>query len=88
MPTNTTLKVQKWGNSLAVRIPSSVARAAKLLCGQEVVLEVVDGDVLVRVSDKPPALSLAQKLKAFDPALHGGELMADEARGVEFPSGQ
>jgi len=78
------LKVQRWGNSLAVRIPASVAKAAKLLCGQEVVLDVVDGHVVVKLSDKPPSLTLAQKLKVFDPSVHGGEEIADEPRGREF----
>jgi antitoxin MazE len=43
---------------------------------------VVEGGFFVRVSGKPK-LSLAQKLKAFDPAKHGGEAMATGPVGVE-----
>jgi hypothetical protein len=31
-----------------------------------------------------PKRTLTQKLNAFDPAVHGGELMADDSVGVEF----
>jgi hypothetical protein len=31
-----------------------------------------------------PKLTLTQKLNAFDPAVHGGELMVDDSVGVEF----
>ena len=33
---------------------------------------------------KPASLTLAQKLKAYDPDLHGGEMMADMPVGAEF----
>jgi antitoxin MazE len=45
-------------------------------------VEVVKGGVFVRVSGKPK-LSLAQKLKAFDPAKHGGEAIVTGPVGVE-----
>ncbi len=78
------LKIQNWGNNLAVRIPSAVARAARLVSGQEVTVEVIDGNVVVKPQGRVPRLSLAQKLKAFDPKLHGGEVMADAPAGREF----
>lgn len=40
------MKVAKWGNSLAVRIPSDVARALDLKAGDEVSLARGDGDVI------------------------------------------
>ncbi|MBD8524665.1 AbrB/MazE/SpoVT family DNA-binding domain-containing protein [Pseudomarimonas arenosa] len=78
------LTVQNWGNNLAVRIPASVARAARLVRGQPVVVEAVDGNVVVRPQGGPPRMTLEQMVKAFDPKLHGGELMADAPRGAEF----
>lgn len=78
------LKIQNWGNNLAVRIPSAVARAARLVSGQEVTVEVIDGNIVVKPQGRVPRLSLAQKLKAFDPKLHGGEVMADAPAGREF----
>lgn len=78
------LTVQNWGNNLAVRIPASVARAARLVRGQPVVVEAVDGTVIVRPQGGAPRLTLEQMVKAFDPKLHGGELVADAPRGAEF----
>jgi antitoxin MazE len=76
------LTVQAWGNSLAVRIPARVARASRLILGQPVAVEAVDGMVIVKPEGKP-TLTLAQKLKAFDPAIHGGEMMASRRVGAE-----
>lgn len=77
-----TLTVQQWGNSLAVRIPAAVARSARFKVGQPVEVSVQDSNVLVRpIGD--PRQSLAQKLAAFDPVLHGGEAMAAKPVGKE-----
>ncbi len=82
MAKTASLKVQQWGNSLAVRIPVSVARAARFTLGQPVELSVGQAGVLVKAIGKPK-LSLAQKLAAFDPARHGGEAMVATRLGNE-----
>lgn len=82
MAKTATLTVQQWGNSLAVRIPAAVARSARFVVGQPVELSVSEDGVLVRPTG-PPKLTLAQKLTAFDPALHGGEAMTSGAVGKE-----
>jgi antitoxin MazE len=74
--------VQEWGNGLAVRITAPVAKAARLTRGQPVTIEVVKQGVLIRPAGKP-RLTLAQKLKAFDPKIHGGEAMATGLVGKE-----
>lgn len=74
--------VQEWGNGLGVRITASVAKAAHIVRGQPVTVEVVKEGILVRPAGKPK-LTLAQKLKAFDPKVHGGEVMADGRVGAE-----
>jgi len=75
--------VQEWGNGLAVRLTAPVARAARLKRGVPISVEVVDGGIFLRVTGEPK-LSLAQKLKAFDPAQHGGEAMAAGRVGAEL----
>ena len=82
MAKGATLTVQQWGNSLAVRIPASVARSARFVVGQPVELSVADEGVLVKRAGKP-RLTLAQKLAAFDPARHGGEAMVTRPVGNE-----
>jgi antitoxin MazE len=76
------LTIQKWGNNLAVRIPAAVARSARLSVGQPVQVSAEDGGVKVQSIGKPK-LSLAQKLARFDPAMHGGEVMATGRAGLE-----
>jgi len=41
-------KVQKWGNSLGLRIPKSFAQEAGVEAGSEVDLSVENGDLIVR----------------------------------------
>jgi antitoxin MazE len=76
------LTVQQWGNSLAVRIPSAIARSAHFVVGQPVEVSVADDGVVVKRAGSPK-LTLAQKLAAFDPAHHGGEAMATRPVGNE-----
>jgi antitoxin MazE len=82
MTRSATLTLQRWGNSLAVRIPAQVARSARLKPGQPVEVSAQDSSVLVRAVGEPK-LSLAEKLAAFDPARHGGEVMATARVGRE-----
>jgi antitoxin MazE len=69
------LTAQRWGRSLAVRIPAAVARATRFRVGQSVEVSAEDLNILVEAIGGGK-LSLAQKLAAFDPALHCGEVMA------------
>ncbi len=78
------LTVQNWGNNLAVRIPAAVAREARLVRGQPVIVEAMDGHIVVRPQGRLPRMTIEQMVKAFDPKIHGGEVMADAPRGVEF----
>lgn len=83
MAKSATLTVQQWGNSLAVRIPAAVARSARFRVGQPVEVSAQDSNVLVTALGEPK-LTLAQKLAAFDPAVHGGEVMASHPVGNEI----
>lgn len=75
--------IQEWGNGLGVRITSPVAKAAHLSQGVPISVEVVKNGVLLRVIGKPK-LSLSQKLKAFDPEQHDGEMMNSAPIGKEL----
>jgi len=82
MAKSATLTVQQWGNSLAVRIPAAVARSARFRVGQPVEVSAQDSNILVKALGEPK-LTLAQKLAAFDPELHSGEIMATGPVGNE-----
>jgi antitoxin MazE len=80
--TEAVLDIKKWGNNLGVRLPAGVARAAHLRADQRVRVSVEAGQVVIRpVADT--ALSLEQRLARFDPARHGGEVMAGPPVGAE-----
>lgn len=76
------LLVQKWGNSLAVRIPAAIARSAHFHQGMMVELDAHEGSVMVKAKG-PRKLTLKERLDSFDPKLHGGEAMPTKPVGLE-----
>ena len=82
MPRIASLTIQQWGNSLAVRIPSAIARSAHFAVGQPVEVSLLDSGVVVRPVGTIK-LTLSQKLALYDPALHRGEAMASNRVGAE-----
>jgi antitoxin MazE len=51
-------RIQKWGNSLAVRIPKTFATEAGLAEDVPVELSLIDGKIVVSpVADEPPSLT-------------------------------
>lgn len=65
--------IQQQGNGLMVHIPAALAEAAHIAAGQRVTLQVISSGLAIHVGELPK-LTLAQKLEAFDPERHGGEL--------------
>lgn len=45
--------IQKWGNSLAVRIPKAFVREAHVTCGTRVDLSVNDGKIVIDPHTEP-----------------------------------
>jgi antitoxin MazE len=59
-------RIQKWGNSLALRIPKSVAAESHLEQGMLVEVSLLDGKLLVTPL-RPPAVSLEELLQGITP---------------------
>lgn len=75
--------VQKWGNSLALRIPATIARSAHFNIGTQVEVSIDNEDnVIVKPTGKQK-LTLQERLNLFDPVKHGGEVMTSERIGKE-----
>lgn len=74
--------VQKWGNSLAVRIPSSIARSAHFQPGTPVEVAIQGGIVLVKLQGAGK-MTLDERLDIFDPQKHSGEAMVSASIGKE-----
>ena len=77
------LDIKQWGNSLGVRLPAAVARAAHLHVDQRVRISVEDRAVVIRPVEDAE-LTLDQRLARFDPVRHGGEVMQGQAVGAEL----
>jgi antitoxin MazE len=59
-------RIQKWGNSLALRIPKSVAVESQLEQGMLVEVSLLDGKLLVTPL-RPPAVTLEDLLQEITP---------------------
>jgi antitoxin MazE len=73
--------IQKWGNSLALRIPSAVARQIQVASGDEVELRVEGGALTIRAAR--PRYLLAKLLKDMKPANTHSEVDWGKAVGRE-----
>ena len=75
-------KIQKWGNSLGVRIPKALAQEAALETNSEVDLSSVDGTIIISpIKQKTP--SLRQLLSGVTEANLHGEIVSGEPEGKE-----
>ena len=82
MSAEATLSIQRWGNSLALRLPPSVVREARLHADQRVRITVEHGNLVIRPVAEPMP-SLAERLARFDPERHGDQAMPTEPLGAE-----
>ena len=76
------LAIKHWGNNLGVRLPRSVASDAHLHADQQVRVTVEAGRVIIEPLPAAP-MTLEERLSRFDPARHGGEVMAVAPVGAE-----
>ena len=65
------MQISKWGNSLAIRIPSSVVKALELREGDDIEVFVA-GEREFQLKKKPDHLALLKRLRNFR-----GKLPAD-----------
>lgn len=78
--------LKRWGNSLAVRIPSSAAARLALTEGQEIEVEVEDGVLTVRAHTAIRRFSRERYLRQLHERKLEQHPLADfgAAQGVEF----
>ena len=75
------MRVTRWGNSLAVRIPKALAEQTDLREGSEVELSVTDGALTVR--PRPPLYNLDELLDQVTPQNRHDEIDWGEPQGKE-----
>lgn len=59
-------KINKWGNSAAVRLPADVMKLARLRLGEGVVFEATSAGLLIKSAGRRAIPSLAEMLAACD----------------------
>lgn len=73
------MRVAKWGNSLAIRIPKNVADALGLKEGQQVEVEQADNGV-IRIARTPSRAELIDRIRQMaKPLPPGWKFDRDEA---------
>ncbi len=83
--TQALLDIKKWGNSLGVRLPATVARAANLHVDQRMRVMVVNKTIMIHPLEEESLLplTLEERVSLFDPERHGGEEMKTQRLGAE-----
>ena len=79
----TTLSISPWGNSHGIRLSRELMQAMHITPDTPLQVQVIEPGRL-ELCVKPKKLTLAQKLKAYDPAIHGGEMIPDMPVSAEF----
>lgn len=74
-------QVVKWGNSLAVRIPKTVADQARIREGDPILIEALDGRVELRPAERIPTLE--ELVAKITPDNRYGEIDLGPPRGKE-----
>jgi antitoxin MazE len=77
------IKLQKWGNSDAIRIPSSILKSLNLKTNDKVILEKVEDKIVITIPKKEH-ISLEEKFKAYKGENLAKEFVWDEPRGKEI----
>lgn len=57
--------IQKWGNSLGVRLPMQLAKQMHLFSGSQVTIGVENDKITIKPSKKPSKYSLKKMLKGI-----------------------
>ena len=79
----TALTISTWGNSHGIRLSRELMQSLGITPGTPLQATIVaKGCLELRAVPQRP--SLQDKLAAFDPLVHGGEVMQDVPQGAEF----
>lgn len=78
------IKVQKWGDSLAICIPEELAEEAGLEIGQAVEMRLVNGEIRIRRARKRKRYDLDELLASVPDDFEPGEWDVGPAVGNEI----
>ena len=76
-------RLQKWGNSDGIRIPSNILKSLNLKTNDKVSLEQVDDKIII-TKQKNVKISLEERFKEYNGDNLAKDFSWDEARGKEI----
>jgi len=76
------IKLQKWGNSLGIRIPSNILKSLNLNINDIVNIKEEEEKIIITKVEKK--ISLEEKIKAYEGENISKEFEWDEPRGREI----
>lgn len=59
--------ISKWGNSLAVRIPKSIAEQLQLSEGSSISIDIVEKNIIIKPTSKRKKYTLEELLEGMTP---------------------
>ncbi|MBR1376648.1 MAG: AbrB/MazE/SpoVT family DNA-binding domain-containing protein [Bacilli bacterium] len=77
------VRLQKWGNSDGIRIPSSILKTLNLKTNDKLLLEQVDDKIIITIPKKRK-ISLKEEFKNYDGPNLAKEFEWDEQVGKEI----
>ncbi|HEZ6146876.1 TPA: AbrB/MazE/SpoVT family DNA-binding domain-containing protein [Neisseria meningitidis] len=76
------LRVQKWGNSAAVRLPADMLKQLDFKIGDTLVAEVHNGELRVRAARRFRLADLLAEMEETPPRVEGWEILDDAGNEV------
>ena len=77
-------RLQKWGNSDGIRIPSSILKSLKLKTNDTVELTVQDNQIIIKKSEKSKEISLKEKFAKYKGQNLAKDFTWDKPKGKEL----
>ena len=77
------IRIQKWGNSLGIRIPSNILKELDLKMNDHIKLEKVDEKIVITKSNNRK-ISLKERFDNYEGDMFVADFEWDDARGREI----
>ena len=77
-------KLQKWGNSDGIRIPSNILKSLELKTNDIIELTVQDNQIVIKKSEKPKEISLKEKFTKYKGSNLAKDFTWDAPKGKEL----
>jgi len=77
------IRLQKWGNSLGIRIPSNILKSLDLKSGDSVNIKEEDDSIIIK-KIKNNKISLEERIKSYEGSNLSKEFEWDEPQGREI----